>query len=117
MNYTGKVWGDTKDLMSNPFVEVHELHIDAGMECSMHKHNHKYNGFYLIEGRLEIHVKKNDYDLTDITELDRFDRWTIVPPGEYHKFVSISNCKVLEIYWPEGITDDIERMNHGGPTK
>ena len=110
----GKIWGSTETLLVTPYIEVHRIHITPGMQCSMHKHEYKWNAFYVIEGELEIHTDKNDYDLTDITVLKSGD-FTTVKPGEYHKFVSTdSDVEALEIYYPQGISEDIIRKTVGG---
>jgi len=112
-NIVGKVWGDTSVLIQNPLVELHRINTKAGYKCSEHKHAHKWNGFYVISGTLEIHVRKGDYDLTDVTVLRAGD-FTTVRPGEYHWFTSITDCAALEIYYPETLSEDIQRKSVGG---
>ena len=112
-NITGKVWGDTSVLIQNSLVELHRINTKAGYRCSEHKHAHKWNGFYVISGTLEIHVRKSDYDLTDITVLRAGD-FTTVRPGEYHWFSSITDCSALELYYPETLSEDIVRKSVGG---
>ena len=112
-NITGKVWGDTSVIIQNPLVELHKINIKAGYKCSEHKHVHKWNGFYVISGTLEIHVRKNNYELTDVTTLRAGD-FTSVRPGEYHWFNSISDCVALELYYPETLSEDIVRKSVGG---
>jgi len=112
-NITGKVWGDTSVIIQNPLVELHKINIKAGYKCSEHKHEHKWNGFYVISGTLEIHVRKNNYELTDVTTLRAGD-FTSVRPGEYHWFNSISDCVALELYYPETLSEDIVRKSVGG---
>jgi mannose-6-phosphate isomerase-like protein (cupin superfamily) len=114
-NIVGKVWGDTSVLIQNSLVELHKINIKAGYRCSEHKHEHKWNGFYVISGVLEIHVSKNDYKLTDITVLRAGD-FTTVRPGEFHKFVCVEDCVALELYYPEALSEDIVRKDHGGAT-
>jgi mannose-6-phosphate isomerase-like protein (cupin superfamily) len=114
-NIVGKVWGDTSVLIQNSLVELHKINIKAGYRCSEHKHVHKWNGFYVISGVLEIHVSKNDYKLTDITVLRAGD-FTTVRPGEFHKFVCVEDCVALELYYPEALSEDIIRKDHGGET-
>jgi hypothetical protein len=63
---------------------------------------------------LEIHVRKNNYELTDVTVLRAGD-FTSVRPGEYHYFVCTEACSALELYWPELLSEDIKRKNTGGP--
>lgn len=112
-NITGKVWGDTSVLIQNAAVELHKINVKAGYKCSEHKHAHKWNGFYVISGTMEIHVRKNDYDLTDITVLRAGD-FTTVRPGEYHWFSSVTDCVALELYYPEMLSEDIQRRSVGG---
>lgn len=110
----GKVWGQTEELIRTPLVEVHRIHINPEMRCSMHKHNQKWNMFYVIEGRLAIDVEKNDYALVDTTVLEAGE-WTSVKPGEYHQFRSLDVPVVaLEIYYLEPLFTDIVRKNVGG---
>jgi mannose-6-phosphate isomerase-like protein (cupin superfamily) len=110
----GKVWGKTKELLVNPFVELHDIWINPHTCCSLHSHQYKSNLFYIISGTLEIHVHKNDYDLVDVTVLSAGD-WTTVSPNEYHKFVNNSDDIVhaLEIYYPQPIQSDILRKDTG----
>ena len=110
---TGKVWGDTSVLIQTPLVELHKINIKSGYRCSEHKHEHKWNGFYVISGVLEIHVAKNNYDLTDITTLRAGD-FTTVRPGEFHWFNCVEDCVALELYYPEAISEDIVRRSVGG---
>lgn len=112
-NIVGKVWGDTSVLIQNPLVELHRINTKAGYKCSEHKHAHKWNGFYVISGTMEIHVRKSDYDLTDVTVLGAGD-FTTVRPGEYHWFSSITDCSALELYYPETLSEDIVRKSVGG---
>lgn len=112
-NITGKVWGDTSVIIQNPIVELHKINIKAGFKCSEHKHEHKWNGFYVVSGTLEIHVRKNNYELTDVTTLRAGD-FTTVRPGEYHWFSSITDCCALELYYPEMLSEDIVRKSVGG---
>jgi len=113
-NVTGKVWGDTSAIIQNALVELHKINVKAGFRCSEHLHEHKWNGFYVESGVLEIHVRKNNYELTDVTVLRAGD-FTSVRPGEYHYFVCTENCSALELYWPELLSEDIKRKNTGGP--
>jgi mannose-6-phosphate isomerase-like protein (cupin superfamily) len=114
-NITGKVWGDTSVLVQNSNVELHKINVKAGFRCSEHKHVYKWNGFYVVSGVLEIHVRKNDYDLTDVTTLRAGD-FTSVRPGEFHWFQCIEDCLALEVYYPEALSEDIVRRSVGGKT-
>ena len=87
----GKVWGETRALLQNPVVEFHRIEVNAGGECSTHKHSHKWNGFFIEEGEMEIHVYKN----------------------EYHLFKANKDTIAFEIYWPELLSEDIQRRSVG----
>lgn len=113
---SGKVWGMTEQIEANSSFELHRLEINAGFECSKHKHVHKFNGFYVERGTLEIHVWKNSYDLVDVTVLHAGD-YTKVNPGEFHKFVCTEDAICFEFYWVEFNHDDIVRENVGGATQ
>lgn len=111
---SGKVWGDTTVVVKGPFCEMHALNINPWSQCSKHKHNHKYNLFYVTLGELLIRVWKNDYALVDETLLQP-GQWTVVKPGEFHQFQTRDqSCVALEVYYPEGISEDIIRQDAGG---
>ena len=111
----GKVWGETCHLFGKNNVSIHRIEIKSGGYCSKHKHNHKYNLFFVEKGDIEVHVWKNDYDLKDVTKIKEGES-TTVKPGEYHKFFnrSESTAIVYEIYWTELNENDIVREDVGG---
>jgi mannose-6-phosphate isomerase-like protein (cupin superfamily) len=109
----GKVWGETWTILQTPMVEFHRISVKRGYRCSTHKHAHKWNGFFVESGELEIHVRKKDYDLTDVTHL-KVGQFCAVKPGEYHWFQCAEDCVAFEIYWLNPITEDIQRENAGG---
>jgi quercetin dioxygenase-like cupin family protein len=112
-NIQGKVWGSTKALFNKNNVEIHRIKTLSGGYCSKHKHNHKYNLFYVESGKLKITVWKNDYDLIDETVISTGEL-TTVKPGEYHKFEALEDTVAYEIYWVTLSDSDIDREDHGG---
>jgi mannose-6-phosphate isomerase-like protein (cupin superfamily) len=112
----GKIWGTTESLLVTPMIELHRIFVNPDMKCSEHKHEFKWNAFYCVSGSIEIHVRKNDYDLTDVTVLSPGD-FTTVAPNEFHWFKTIKDsAQVLEIYYVEPISSDIIRRTVGGPS-
>lgn len=110
----GKVWGATQCLESTPLFELHKLTIKPKHKCSLHVHRRKWNCFYVIKGRLFIDVVKSDYALTDTTELGPGE-YTTVRPGEHHQFrTGHEGCEALEAYYPDVLSDDIDRKGVGG---
>lgn len=113
----GKVWGTTEAIDETPAMAVHRLIIKPNHKCSLHVHRFKWNGFYVISGRLMIDVIKNDYALTDTTELGPGD-YTKVRPGEHHQFrTGDEPCVALETYFTEPLSEDIVRKDKGGPVE
>lgn len=112
-NKQGKVWGSTECLFFKNNVEIHRIETKKKGYCSKHKHEHKYNAFYVESGKISVKVWKNDYDLIDETIIEA-GQMTTVKPGEYHLFESLEDSVVLEIYWVELLGDDIQRENVGG---
>jgi len=109
----GKIWGTTEPLLVTPAVEVHRINVEPHFRCSEHIHQYKWNAFYCIEGGIKICVRKNDYQLIDETLLEAGEM-TTVAPNEYHWFETMSvSAVVLEIYYPQHITDDIVRKTIG----
>ena len=110
----GKVWGQTESLLVTPMIEVHRINVEPGMKCSIHMHEHKWNMFYCISGAIDIHVQKNDYDLTDVTELFQ-GQHTSVKPNEFHRFFTKDEpVEALEVYYLNSISEDIVRKTVGG---
>lgn len=114
---SGKVWGQTELIFSNPALEFHRILANANTHCSKHQHQHKWNGFYVESGKLVIRVWKNDYDLIDETVLEAGD-FTAVAPGEYHQFEALADTVAFELYWAAALDpSDIKRDTVGGKSK
>ena len=114
----GKVWGDTELVHANGVLEFHRINFTAGGVCSKHKHEFKWNGFFVESGRLLIRAWKNDYELTDETILEAGD-FTQIKPGEFHQFEALEDSVAFELYWAEFSHNDIQRENvgHSGMSK
>ena len=108
----GKVWGTTELLEANGVLEFHRIEATTGGVCSKHKHNHKWNGFFVERGRLLIRTWKKDYDLVDETILSA-GQYTKVAPGQYHQFEALEDTIAFELYWAEFDHTDIERETTG----
>lgn len=113
MNIQGKAWGNTQCLFLKNNVEIHRIQTNKGGYSSKHKHNYKYNAFYVEKGKLKIKIWKNDYDLVDETIICN-QQLSIVKPQEYHMFEAIEDTVAYEIYWTEIQTEDIIRESKGG---
>ena len=110
---SGKVWGTTEIILQTPFIEFHRIWVHSGGYCSTHKHEYKWNLFYVRSGKLKIHINKKDYALVDTTVLEAGE-WTTVKPGEFHSFQAEEDTLAFELYYPEPLSDDIIRETVGG---
>jgi len=113
---SGKAWGATQLIFKNENFEVHRIDIMPNCFCSKHKHEYKHNIFYIEEGLLFVKVWKKDYDLIDITSLEK-GQMMDVSPGEFHQFSTQDKPVVAyEIYYSKPIGGDIIRETCGGRT-
>ena len=116
MTIKGKIWGTTECVIQTPVFEKHRLEIKPGYQCSLHKHNRKWNSFTVISGQLFIDTVKPSKTV-DTTTLGPGDS-TTVPPGEYHRFRTGGQpCIATEEYYPDTLSEDIDRNDEGGPVE
>jgi mannose-6-phosphate isomerase-like protein (cupin superfamily) len=111
-NKAGKIWGQTELIHANGVLEFHRIDFKAGGVCSKHKHQFKWNGFYVVSGQMKIRVWQKDYDLIDETILGPGD-FTRVKPGLMHSFEGLEDGVAFELYWAEFNHDDIQRETVG----
>jgi quercetin dioxygenase-like cupin family protein len=111
-NKAGKIWGQTELVHANGVLEFHRIDFKAGGVCSKHKHQFKWNGFYVVSGKMKIKVWQKDYDLIDETILGPGD-FTRVKPGLMHSFEGLEDGVAFELYWAEFNHDDIQRETVG----
>ena len=110
---SGKVWGSSSPLKTTANAELHLIRVKKGGYCSTHKHNHRWNWFFIIAGKLEITVERTDSGTIDRTVLTE-GQATEVPPGFKHEFEALADTVALEMYWVEMKGSDIERETPGG---
>jgi len=108
----GKIWGQTELIHANGVLEFHKIDYVKGGVCSKHYHAYKWNGFYVISGKMKIKVWQKDYELVDETILEPGD-FTRVKPGLYHSFEGLEDGQAFELYWAEFNHDDIIRESVG----
>lgn len=111
----GKIWGSTCSLFSKNNVEIHRIEANKDAFCSIHKHEHKTNVFFVEQGSLKITIYRPDAgkEIKDETILGPGDM-TYVEPGLYHKFEALENTIAFEIYFVELDKNDIVRSTMGG---
>lgn len=118
-----KVWGTTEPLVVYSTFEFHRLRIMPNMRCSFHKHNFKHNAFYVLSGVLFVDMTDHDLcfpdnrrDGIDGTKKLYQNQYMTIKPGVHHQFrTGDVPCVALEMYFTEPLSEDIFRLNVGGP--
>lgn len=108
----GKVWGTTELIEANGALEFHRIEMEEGGVCSKHLHRYKWNGFYVESGKMLIRTWQRDYNLVDVTILNKGE-YHKVKPGLYHQFECLESGVAYELYWAEFNHHDIVRESVG----
>jgi quercetin dioxygenase-like cupin family protein len=108
----GKIWGETSEIFKKNNVSIHRILIKKDHFCSKHKHDYKYNIFYIESGKIKIQHWQTDYDLMDETIISTGESCSI-PPKHYHKFIALEDTIAYEIYYVELFDNDISRIDCG----
>lgn len=108
----GKIWGTTELITANGAFEFHRIEAKKGGYCSKHRHQTKYNGFYVVSGKLIVRTWK-DSGIEDVTELTA-GQYMEVRPGLLHQFEAAEDTVAFEQYWAQYARDDIQRESYGG---
>lgn len=114
MTTQGKVWGLTTEIYRSFNFSAHHLSINQYGYCSKHRHQHKYNLFYVLKGRLKITIWRDGHP--DITVLIP-GQTSAISPGFFHQFEGLENTECIEIYYVFLEEPDIERESQGGIKK
>ena len=113
----GKIWGQTELVHANGVLEFHRIEYKAKGTCSKHKHEFKWNGFFVESGKMIVRVWQDDQEgLVDETILNAGD-FTQVKPGKIHQFEGLEDGVAFELYWAEFNHDDIVRRTVGTKVK
>lgn len=107
-----KIWGVTSLLWAGNNTEFHHINVNKDCYCSKHKHDYKYNFFYVESGELQIEIW-NENGIVDCTTIGPGES-TVIPPKIYHKFTSTKETSAFEVYWVHLKSDDIIREDIGG---
>jgi len=108
----GKIWGQTELIHANGVLEFHRIEYKKDVACSKHKHEFKWNGFFVESGKMMVKVWQKDYDLVDETILNPGD-FMRVKPGVFHQFIGLEDGVAFELYWAEFDHNDIKRETIG----
>lgn len=101
-----KCWGKNTEIFRNDSVSANLLELVKGGVCSWHLHQHKYNKFYVVSGRIKIETEHGK-----IVLCSGFS-FTIEPPLK-HLFEALEDSKVIEIMYVSYDHSDITREKQG----
>jgi mannose-6-phosphate isomerase-like protein (cupin superfamily) len=115
MTLKAKLWGTTETLIASPFCEVHRIEVQGYGKSSWHHHARKWNAFSIVSGSLWIESRYPGTRKTESLHLTP-GMVTTVAPGIVHRFANFDSAeaRALEIYYPEGLSEDIVRYSIGG---
>ena len=110
----GKIWGQTELVHANGVLEFHRIEFKAKGTCSKHKHEFKWNGFFVESGQMKVLVwqEGKQEGMVDETVLNAGD-FMQVKPGLYHQFIGMKDGVAFELYWAEFDHNDIQRESVG----
>ena len=111
MERTLKTWGRKTNLRRDTNSETSFLEIKPWQRCSWHKHQTKFNLFFVIRGILYIKT------IDGVAEVLPGGVHT-TSPLEFHEFQTREEgAEIVEIMYVEYDPEDIDRRNIGGPLK
>ena len=93
----------------NDTAEVSVLELQPNRRCSWHRHQAKFNLFFVLSGTLYI---KTPEGLAEVKEKQIFT----TRPGEWHEFQTHDEpATIIEVMYVKYDSEDIERETIGGP--
>ena len=110
-----KSWGTTRCIFRTDTVEIQAMRTLKGGFSSEHRHDARWNRFYVISGIIRINTfnDENGIERKDSVEC-RANQLVDVPPGQWHQFEVLEDCVLVEIYWVACDSEDIMRRTEGG---
>lgn len=101
-----KIWGTNTEVFRNDSCSVNVLEVKKGGTCSYHRHQSKYNLFYVLSGSIVITTDLGD---TTIREGQTFT----VLPRTGHLFRGLEDSRMIEVMFVSYDESDIERLTQG----
>ena len=112
-----KIWGTVIHSRPTDDIMVTHLDVNKGFRCSKHKHEHRFNHFIVISGRLFIEAWLSGPMKEPTKILVGPGEEVTVAPNTFHRFLVEESGKVIEVYWskkPDLSFEDIVRLDVGG---
>jgi mannose-6-phosphate isomerase-like protein (cupin superfamily) len=108
MDRTRKTWGEKFSLHESDSCETSVLYLEPWKRCSWHKHQTKFNIFFVLTGKLVIKLEDG---LCEVLPGQMFK----TKPGEWHEFQTRElKTTIVEVMFVTYDPEDIEREILGG---
>ena len=112
-----KAWGTKNVLFKSDTAQLDILYILQGGYSSKHKHNNKFNLFFILAGKIEITLFTKDEEKKIIIGNQEKSQKFIIRPGTFHQFKALQDTECLEYSFVRLTEEDIIRLNEGGCEK
>lgn len=106
-----KSWGECILVRHDIVQDVFVLKVKKNHRSSWHRHKHKFNLFYVVEGEISIFTEGSCMKAEHVVNKNQCFN---VSAGEWHEFRGNEDSIVIEISGVENRADDIERKDAGG---
>ena len=111
MERTRKTWGEKNNIFQNSLCETSVLYLEPWKRCSWHRHQAKFNLFYVLKGILVMKLEDGE---TEVLPGQIFT----TRPGEWHEFQTRElDTIIIEVMFVNYDENDIERQEIGGDIK
>ena len=102
-----KPWGHEQWLELNEFYAYKLIHMKAGNQSSLQRHEKKVEANYVINGTAEVLLENDEGEL----EAQLFEAGTgwVVPVGRKHRIIAKTDYTALEVSTPH--LDDVVRFH------
>lgn len=114
INPEEKLWGMNRIMHLNGSFQACHISIKKGGYCSNHRHERKWNQFYVVSGLLAIQSYREDKKTVETIYYIGPGQSIMVQPGVNHKFHAMEDTEAIEIYSTSVSDDDIVREDTGG---
>ena len=104
-----KTWGQRFKLYQDDLSETCYLVLNPNQRCSFHKHEHRANFFFVVEGELIVKTEWGE------VLLGPNEFFTVNPPDKHEFKTADKPAKIIEIAYVKYDGNDIQRDNIGGP--
>ena len=112
-----KKWGFKYNIYADHYMAIDICFVKEGGFSSWHVHQHQFNSFIVLLGKLTVtrqYNLENKRNIEIAIGPDESSRKTMVFPQHRHSFLAIKETIFIEVGTVKYSRDDIERFSEGG---